>query len=159
MIRTRREAPVRHRPVSVSVHAVSLCVVLSALACGLGPAVAEPATAAISLELNKAEEQAGGCRLYLVLANRSPDNYSSYRLDLVVFGKDDVIARRFAVDVGPLRPEKTMVKLFDVNGVACRDVGKVLLNDVMSCTVGKDARSGCIDHVTVTSRTALGFTK
>lgn len=125
---------------------------------GVGGLSAAPG-GSVRLELNKAEEQPGGCRLYMVLANGTAETFSDYRLDLVVFGKDEVIARRFAVDISPMRANKTTVKLFDVAGVPCKDIGKVLLNDILSCKVGKDPHASCINDVAVASRANIGFTK
>lgn len=113
----------------------------------------------VGVELNKTEEQSGGCRLYLVLDNGIPSAFDVYKLDLVMFGTDGVIARRLAVEVGPLRPTKTSVKLFDVTGLACTGIGSVLVNDVMSCKSGADERSNCIDQVAVASRAKITLTK
>lgn len=44
------------------------------------------------------------------------------RLDLVLFGRDGVAARRLAVDIGPLPGSRTVVRLFDVaSRAACAD--------------------------------------
>ena len=45
-----------------------------------------------------------------------------------------MIGRRFAVDLGPLKADKrSVVKLFDIDGTACDQVGSFLINDVMEC--------------------------
>lgn len=113
----------------------------------------------VGVELNKTEDQAGGCRLYFVLDNGIPAAFDIYKLDLVMFGTDGVIARRLAVEVGPLRPTKTSVKLFDVAGLACTGIGSVLVNDVLSCKSGADEQANCIDKVSVASRAKITLTK
>jgi len=121
--------------------------------------VALAADGKVGVELNKVEDQSGGCRLYFVLDNGLPAAFDIYKLDLVMFGTDGVIARRLAVEVGPLRPTKTSVKLFDVAGLACTGIGTVLVNDVLTCKSGADERLNCIDQVTVASRAKIALTK
>lgn len=137
---------------------VTLCVA-AVIGGSFGRAALAAPDGPVRLELNKVEDRPGGCRFYLVLANGSTEAFSDFRLDLVVFGTDDVIARRFAVDISPVRAKKTIVKLFDVSGISCKDVGKVLLNDVLSCSVGKKSVGGCIEDVVVGSRADIVFTK
>jgi hypothetical protein len=120
---------------------------------------ASAADGKIGVELNKVEDQSGGCRLYFVLDNATPSAFEVYKLDLVMFGTDGVIARRLAVEVGPLRPAKTSVKLFDVAGLPCAGIGTALVNDVLSCKVGADERPNCIDLIQVASRAKITLTK
>lgn len=133
------------------------------LAASLAAAVATSAAAAdgssVKVELNKLEDTQGGCRVYLVLDNRAEAPFEEFRLDLVLFGPDSVIARRLAIDVGPLRPKKTTVKLFDVSGLACARVGSILVNDVPACRSGQDARNDCIDLVEVATRGTVTMMK
>jgi hypothetical protein len=120
---------------------------------------ASAADGKIGVELNKVEDQSGGCRLYFVLDNATASAFEVYKLDLVMFGTDGVIARRLAVEVGPLRPAKTSVKLFDVAGLPCAGIGTALVNDVLSCKVGADERPNCIDLIQVASRAKITLTK
>ena len=140
-----------------NVAAIGMALVLLATAGAAAPARA--ADGKIGVELNKVEDQAGGCRLYFVLDNATPAAFEIYKLDLVMFGTDGVIARRLAVEVGPLRPTKTSVKLFDVGGLPCAGIRTVLVNDVLSCKVGADERPNCIDLVAVASRAKIALTK
>jgi hypothetical protein len=68
----------------------------------------------LHIELNRLEERDDGCRVHLVLENKSPRAYTSYRLDLVIFSSDGVISRRLALETAPLRANKTMVKEFEL---------------------------------------------
>ena len=61
----------------------------------------------IPLELNKLEPitQGGpGCRVYFLVSNPDAEPFEQFRLDLILFGADGVIARRVALDLGPLAP-------------------------------------------------------
>lgn len=139
------------------VAAAGMAVTMLAAAVAAAPASA--ADGKIGIELNKVEDQSGGCRLYFVLDNATPSAFELYKLDLVMFGADGVIARRLAVEVGPLRPAKTSVKLFDIPTLPCAGIGTVLVNDVLVCKAGADERPNCIDLITVASRAKISLTK
>lgn len=121
------------------------------------PALAEDADVAV--ELNKLEAQGGGCRIHLVIRNSTAQAFEAYKLDLVLFGPDGIIARRIAVEVAPLRAKKKSVKLFDVADLACPAVGSILINDVLECRGGGADRADCIDALDVSSRAAIELTK
>ena len=143
----------------------ALLLPLAAALVPLGPAAAaaQPAAATgpIRLELNRLEpREGGGCRVWLVLANGAAEAVDPLRLDLVLFGRDGVVARRLAVDVGPLPAGRTVVRLFDLAGQPCGGVGQVLLNDVLACGGGADAaaaaaaaaRTACTARAALASR-------
>jgi len=128
-----------------------------ALAAGSGGALAE--TPQVRLELNKVEDTKDGCRVYLVFENGTPVNYEGYKLDFVMFGRDGVIARRLALEASPLKANKTTVKLFDVAGLVCADLGAILINDVLACQSGGQERADCISSLATASRTAVSLKK
>ncbi|MHC5021723.1 MAG: Tat pathway signal sequence domain protein [Planctomycetota bacterium] len=111
-----------------------------------------------SLELNRLEGVEGGCRMHLVVSNTTERRHDSFKLDLVVFDGEGVIARRVALDVSPVRPNKTSVYAFDVDGLDCSGVGRVLLNDVLGCTAAGDG-ADCASAVTLSSRAGADFVK
>lgn len=116
------------------------------------PALSQPAPvtpASITLELNRLEAQPQGCRVWMLARNPGAP-VDPLRLDLVVFGRDGVVSRRLALDLGPLPAEKTMARIFDLAGTPCDGVGHLLLNDVLAC--GPDALAACLSRLTVSSR-------
>lgn len=135
--------------------------------------------APIPIELNKLESlpapaaapgattaPVAGCRVYLVVTNPDPEPIKQLRLDLVLFGTDEVIDRRVAVDLAPLAPHKTSVRLFDLQGQPCDGIGHVLINDVLACQLGKregaatdEPHQDCMDRLKPTSRTKAELTK
>jgi hypothetical protein len=119
-------------------------------------ALAQGAAAApIRLELNRLEPREAGCRVWMVLNNAGTEMLDPLRLDLVLFGRDGTVARRLAVDVGPLPGGRTVVRLFDVAGQPCEGLGQFLLNDVLACGsagTGPEARSACTDRTVLASR-------
>lgn len=94
---------------------------------------AEPVRATI--ELNRLEARAEGCRVWLVLRNPTLVGHDRVRLDLLLFAPDGVVARRMVVDAGALPAEKTMARIFDAPGLGCEGIGTALLNDVTGCGV------------------------
>ena len=122
------------------------------------PGRAEPAKS-ISIELNKLEPQGGNCRAYLVIANPGTDAFSGFTLDLVVFDRGGTIARRLAVELAPLRPAKTMVKVFDISATPCSGIGGILVNDVIQCRDASGDVAGCVDRVTTSSKVPVALSK
>jgi hypothetical protein len=127
----------------------SICAL--ALAASAAPAAASP----VEIELNKLEAREGGCQAWLVARNVGSAQHDSLRLDVVLFDRDGVIARRLAVEAGPLPSQKTVVKAFVAEGLSCETVGSVLLNDVLSCA----GEGPCLDAVRVSARPPLSFSK
>ncbi|MBS7813173.1 Tat pathway signal protein [Roseococcus pinisoli] len=119
---------------------------------GLSPLAAQTASP-IRVELNRLEARENACRVWMVLNNSGGEALDPLRLDLVIFGKDGVVARRLAVDAGPVPAGRTVVRLFDMTGQGCDGVGSMLLNDVLACgSQEADARNACVTRATLTSR-------
>lgn len=133
-------------------------LMLSLGLCWAIPMHAEPAKS-IDLELNRLEEQGGNCRAYLVIANPGPAAFSGFTLDLVLFDRGGTITRRLAVDIAPVRPEKTMVKVFDIPQTACNGIGSILVNDVIHCRDASGDIAGCVDRVTTSSKLPVHLSK
>jgi hypothetical protein len=70
-----------------------------------------------------------------------------------------VIAKRFAVDLAPLKANKRSVKLFDIEGTACDQVGSFLINDVMECKADSGPLTDCLKDISVSSRSDVQLTK
>ena len=126
--------------------------------------VVEVATAraeqgSLSIELNKLEPQGQGCRAYFVVGNKTSTAYQELKLDLVLFRPDGVIGRRFAVDLGPLKPDKKSVKLFDIEGTPCDQVGSFLINDVMECKSDTGPVADCLKDIGVSTLTNVQLNK
>lgn len=113
----------------------------------------------ISLELNKLESSETGCRAYIVISNTSNTAYDAFKLDLVMFKKDGIIGRRFALNLAPMRPSKRTVKLFDLDDTKCEDIGSFLVNDVMECRAGDQTDQDCLARLNVKSLNSVEISK
>ncbi len=121
------------------------------------PALAEPAK--LSIELNKLEPQDKNCRAFFVVGNGSSTEYESLRLDLVLFQPDGVIGRRMAVNFAPLKASRKIVKQFDLEGLACDQIGSLLVNDVLECKAAPEAPGDCMAGLSLSSLTKVQLSK
>ena len=96
----------------------------------------------IEVELNKLEPAGDACRAYLLLSNGTATAFTSLKLDLVTIGAG-----------------KTSLKVFDISGIQCPAIGRMLLNGVMSCKAAKAELADCLSLVSVSSRAAQPFIK
>lgn len=113
----------------------------------------------LRIELNKLEPVEGACRAYMIFENQSGQAYDSLKLDLVMFDSDGVINKRLAVEGAPLPAGKTSVKLFDIKDVTCEQLGRILLNDVLSCRSPTGERNDCLAEIETASRNLVSFFK
>lgn len=137
-------------------------MLLRALAAALGLLAAASAYAqagGIEVELNKLENVNGACRAYLVTQNLTQSRFDSVSLDVVMFDNDGIVAKRLAVQIGPMAPNKTSLKVFDVNDLSCDDIGQLLLNDVLECRDDNGARDDCLSLISVSQRGHTSFIK
>lgn len=122
-------------------------------------ACAAQAAEGLRIELNKLEPTDSACRAYLLFQNNTAGPFESLKLDLVMFDPEGIINKRLAVEGGPLPAGKTSVKLFDIEGVSCDAVSRVLLNGVLACTGPEGDRDNCLDMIQTASRSGAEFFK
>ena len=93
----------------------------------------------------------------LVVVNARTVAVEALKADLVIFGSDGVVARRLAVDLGPVAPAKTVVRVFEIPTLGCDGVGSVLLNDLPTCRFAGEAPGDCLATTTLTARAGRLF--
>lgn len=113
----------------------------------------------IAIELNKLEPNGEACRAYLVVKNAGEAALESLKLDLVMFDRDGVVAKRLAVQAAPLPAGKTSLKVFDIAGHDCAGIGSILLNDVLACEPAPQLGAGCLDSIAASARGDVPFMK
>jgi hypothetical protein len=133
----------------------SAVLAASLLACALPALAAE----SVRVELNKLEPQDGACRAYLVFENQTGQSFSGLSLDLVMFDQEGIIAKRLAVNAAPLPAAKTSVKLFDIDGLACADIGRILINDAIDCADENGDVPNCVTLIEPSARGDVAFEK
>jgi hypothetical protein len=123
------------------------------------PASPQTAPEAIQVELNRLEDQGNNCRAYLVIANPSSVSYTGFKIDLVVFDRSGTIMHRLALDLAPLRAQKTSVKVFDIADTGCRAIGSMLLNEVLDCRDSSGNIPDCVQRVSTSSKLPVSLSK
>jgi len=132
---------------------ILLSVVMAlATTTALAQAPVETGGGAVEVELNKLEPVDGACRAYLVTQNLTDTRFDAFQLDVVMFDNDGIVARRLAVQIGPMTANKTSLKVFDIKNLACGDIGQLLLNDVLECRADTGVRDDCLSLVSVSQR-------
>ena len=145
--------------VGMAVPRTTLRSILLFLALFAATAEAFAADAQVSVELNKLEPSGDACRAYLVLENGTDRAFETLKLDLVMFDMDGIDAKRLAVETAPLPAGKTSLKVFDIEGLACERLGRLLLNDVLACADASGVQEGCQALVSPSARGATEFIK
>jgi hypothetical protein len=127
----------------------------SLIACTFSALAAE----SLHVELNKLEPQDAACRAYLVFDNQTPHSFSGLTLDMVMFDKEGVISKQLAIDAAPLPVDKTSVKVFDIDGLSCDNIGRILVNDVFDCQDESGERKDCVALIKPASRSEVPLIK
>lgn len=120
-------------------------------------AVAEGDPPAIGIELNRLEQSGTACRLSLVFTNRLSEAVSVLTIEMVVFDNKGSVQRFLVLKSKPLTPRKVRVQQFDVSGLNCASVGRILLNDVKKCKAGAMDATACLARIRPSSRAGVPF--
>lgn len=111
----------------------------------------------VEVELNKLEQNDGSCRLYMLFKNGEARAFESLKLDLVAFDRQSIVAQRLALESGPLPADKTLLKAFELSGVQCAELSRLLLNGVLACETSAGEAADCLRLVRPSSRTDVDF--
>ena len=135
---------------------LTLAMALLALAmAGPTSASAQSAEGGIVIELNKTEQHEAACWLYMLFDNRSDRRFDRLEVDLVLFDGDGVVIRRQPV-LAPLAPAHMSLKVYNLDGLQCAAVDRILINDV---TCGGDGDGSCLGMVEARSRGPVSLVK
>ncbi|WP_417588886.1 hypothetical protein [Pararhodobacter oceanensis] len=110
------------------------------------PASADP----VRLELNALHPRDGACQLVFVAQNDAETDLSRLVLESVLFDRSGGVAALTLLDLQDLPAGHMRVRSFEINGLACDGLGRVLINGVNDCAPA-DAE-GCTEALAITSR-------
>jgi hypothetical protein len=113
----------------------------------------------IHVELNKTEPNGDACRVYMVIENKGERALETLKLDLVLFDTDGIVAKRLAVETAPLPAGKTGLKMFDIANMSCPSLGRMLLNDVLSCSDADGPVADCLASIEPSAKGDMSFIK
>tara|TARA_R110002110_G_scaffold117021_5_gene289181 strand:- start:1646 stop:2062 length:417 start_codon:yes stop_codon:yes gene_type:complete len=135
-----------------SKHLVSALVLLGS------PALADESRPGLSVELNAQSETDAGCLLTFMVGNGHPQDIESAVFETVLFNKSGQVDRLTLFDFGGLPAGRPRVRQFQVDGLACDDLGQVLINGASTCKVGgaDSALCGTLELGTRTGTELIG---
>lgn len=96
---------------------------------------------ALRIELNRLDPQPGACRIILVAENPSEEAVTGLVLEAVAFSSEGRVAAITLLDLQDLPAERMRVRSFDLAGLDCPTLGRLLING-SQCTPGEAAICG-----------------
>lgn len=111
-----------------------LALVVSSCLLAAAPALAESAASPrLSLELNRVDALDGACRLTFMAENGLGADLAALALETVLIATDGQVERLTLFEFGALPDGVPRVRQFDVPGLSCEGLGRVLINGVAQC--------------------------
>ncbi|WP_041375505.1 hypothetical protein [Polymorphum gilvum] len=130
---------------------------LTVTALSAGWARAEEPARGLALELNRTAATDGGCLLTFVALNRSAEALDKAAYEFVLFNSDGLVDQMTVFDFGSLPAGKTVVRQFQLAGLACEAIGSILVNGAAGCGGASAAPPACTVSLETASRTAVPF--
>ena len=109
------------------------------------------------LDLNALQPSNGGCRLTFVVANNLSTPIDRAAFEMALFNKAGVVDRLTVLDFKGLPTGKTKVSRFDLSGIDCGDISRVLINDATQCVGTGTAADACIANLRTESKSGIQF--
>ena len=117
-----------------------------------------PATApAFALELNAVQPADAGCRVTFLATNTLGDQLDRAAVELALFDTSGAIDRIVTLDFKNLSQGKTKVLQFELAGLQCDGLARVLVNDISACEGAITPPSICLDALETTTRLDIAF--
>lgn len=145
-VRARRTGPGR----------LPLVVVVASVLAAAAPAQdAAPGEASrpgsLGLELNALTDEGEACRMTFLATNATGADIEGAVFETVIFDAEGAVERLTLFDFRDLPVGRPRVRQFDLGGLACNDVGRVLINGAQSCA-GEGAEAACTGGRRLSSR-------
>lgn len=121
------------------------------------PALAQDAAPSLALELNALQPSEAGCRVTFLATNGLSAAIDKATFEVALFGAGGSIDRLVSLDFKNLTQGKTKVLQFELAGLQCDAVSRVLVNDVTACEGTGLAAGDCLGGLTTSSRVTAEF--
>ena len=122
---------------------------------GLAGGVAAQASAepgGLQIELNSATDVDGACRISFVLENQLGADLTETVFETVLFDADGAVERLTLFDMRDLPAGRERVRQFQIDGLACTGIQRILFNGAQTCK-GEGLDTGaCMDRLSLSSR-------
>ena len=134
----------------------SVCVLLVALLPSVSAAQSDEAPPSnIHLELNTLSDTETACRVTFVANNATGSEIDQAVYETVVFDSSGSVFALSLFDFRDLPEGRSRVRQFDVPGIVCSSIGRVLINGANTCTVDGADSSLCENSLSLSSRIAV----
>lgn len=120
------------------------------------PALAQ-SPAALDIELNALAPSETGCRVTFLATNRLGTELTRSSFEIALFGADGGIDRLVSLEFKAMPEGKARVLQFDIGELACENISRVLINDVVACEGEGLEPKVCLTALKPTSRLEVGF--
>ncbi len=123
--------------------------------CVAAPAAAEDGV--LRVELNAAETTDTACRLSFLIENTHGADIAQAVYETVLFNADGEVDQLTLFDFGTLPTGRPRVRQFEVPGLACNDLSRLLINGASTCKAGDLGADVCAATLSLSSRTAIAL--
>lgn len=120
------------------------------------PAAAQEA-ASLALELNALQQGESGCRVTFLATNRLGAPLERAGVEVALFDTSGAIDRIVNLDFKALSQNKTKVLQFELAGLDCGDLGRVLVNDIPACEGPGLEADACLAGLSISARPDVEF--
>jgi len=117
----------------------------------------EASTASFELELNALQPAEAGCRVTFLATNRLGGQLDRAAVELALFDTSGTIERIVTLDFKDLSAGKTKVLQFELAGLQCDGVGRLLVNDITACEGAISPTTICLDALKPSTRLGVAF--
>jgi hypothetical protein len=123
------------------------------------PTSAQQAASApeITLELNGAEPSDKGCRLTFVVNNSLGAELTKAAFEIALFNASGVVDRLTVLDFKELPAGKTKVTRFDLAGVDCAGISRILVNNATECAGEGVEPAACLRKLKTAAKAGIAF--
>jgi hypothetical protein len=137
----------------------SLTWAMALLPMAAWPALAQQAssTSEITLELNGAEPSDKGCRLTFVVNNNLGAELTKAAYEIALFNEAGVVDRLTVLDFKELPAGKTKVTRFDLTGVDCAKISRILVNHATECAGEGVEPAACLRKLKTSAKSDITF--
>jgi hypothetical protein len=126
-----------------------------------GPGGAEEAApsaaSSLGLELNDAQASQKGCRLTFLVTNGLTAGLDKAAFEIALFDAKGVVDRLAVLDFQDLPSGKSKVVRFDLAGIDCKGISRILVNDATQCTGPGVEPRACMRELLPRSRATMTF--
>jgi hypothetical protein len=141
---------------SAAAKTLFLAAALSA-ASGIATAQEQAAKPALALELNAAQPSQKGCRLTFVVANGLGAELSKAAFEIALFNEVGVVDTLTVLDFKELPAGKTKVTRFDLPGLDCAKISRVLVNRATDCAGEGIDPTACMRQLVPSTKSQITF--